>query len=150
VGDVCDVHPCAEAVALAGNGDRVVEVLGGLGVDGERHLVPKVDAAFERRLGRVVRLVPLGQAFVLEQRVEDSLDRVRGAERLLEPCAALARRDDGQLARPDVGEPAAIKDERNARRKERLADDEAAAPADLDDQAVRQWIRPRSGESGAA
>jgi hypothetical protein len=85
-----------------------------------------------------VRLVLLDKAFLLEQRLEHALDGVSGAQRLLEPCPPRPRRNDRQLPGPNRVETAAVEDEWNPRREEGLADDEAAAAADLDDEAIRQ------------
>ncbi len=79
-------------------------------------------------------LVLLDEALLLEQRVEDAVDRVGGTELLLQPRApALRRDDDGQVSRTKLGDPALVEDERDPGREVRLADDEAAPPADLDD-----------------
>jgi hypothetical protein len=74
---------------------------------------------------------------VLEQRLEHVLDPLCGPQRLLEPSAAPARGDDGQLARPDVPESALVQRDRDAGREERLADDESPASPDFDDDSVR-------------
>jgi hypothetical protein len=79
----------------------------------------------------------LDEAFLLEQRLEHALDGVGGAERLLETRPPSTRRDDRELARTNRVETAAVEDERNSGPEERLADEEAAASADLDDEAVR-------------
>jgi hypothetical protein len=63
--DVRDVHPDADPVAPAARGDRVVEVLRGLGVDRERQEVAQVDAALEARLRQVERLERAAQTLVL-------------------------------------------------------------------------------------
>ena len=113
--DVGDVHPGAQPVAFVPHRDRVVEVLRRLGVDRERELVAQVDPALERRRGQVVRLVLLDQPLLLEQGLEHAVDRVGGPERFLEPRAALARRDDRELAGPNLGEAAPVEHERHAR-----------------------------------
>jgi hypothetical protein len=83
-----------------------------------------------------VRLVLLDQRLLLEQRVEHALDRVRRPERLLQPRPAALWRDDGELAGTNVSEPTAVEDQRNAGSEERLADNQPAAAADLDDDSV--------------
>jgi hypothetical protein len=80
----------------------------------------------------------LDEAFLLEQRLEHALDGVGGPKRLLEARTPATRCDDRELARTNRVETAPVEDERNTGPEERLADDEAAAPADLDDKAVRQ------------
>ena len=85
-----------------------------------------------------MRLVLLDEALLLEQRVEHAPNRICRPERLLEPRPAALRRDDGELAGTDVREPAAVEDQRDAGREERLADNQPAATADLDDDALRQ------------
>ena len=80
-----------------------------------------------------MRLERLSRAALDEQRLEDVLDSVRGPERLLDVCSALPRPHERQVARLEVAEPFRLEDERHARREVRLADDELAAPADLDD-----------------
>jgi hypothetical protein len=79
----------------------------------------------------------LHEAFLLEQRLEHALHGVGGAERLLEAGPPSTRRDDRELARTNRVETAAVEDERNSGSEERLADEEAAASADLDDEAVK-------------
>ena len=87
-----------------------------------------------------MRFVLLDEALLLEEGVEDAVDRVRRAQGLLEPCAPALWRDDGQLSRTDVGEPALVQHERDAGREERLADDQPPPSSDLDDDAVRQYF----------
>ena len=85
-----------------------------------------------------MRFVLLDETLLLEEGVEDAVDRVRRPQRLLEPCTPALRRDDGELARPDLGEAALVENERDAGREERLADDQPPSSSDLDDDAVRQ------------
>ena len=70
-----------------------------------------------------------------EQGLEDVADPVGRAERALEPRAPPTRVHDGEVARAEVAEPLRLEHDRDARREVRLADDELAAPADLDDDA---------------
>jgi hypothetical protein len=130
------VHPRAKAVALAPDGDRVIEVLRGLRVDRERELLPEVDSALEAGRRRIVRLVLGPDALMLEQRLEDVLDPLGGPERLLEAGATPPGGDDRQVAWTDVAESPLVQRDRDAGSEERLADDESPAPSDLDDDAI--------------
>ena len=143
VRDVGDVHPGSIAVSLAADRDRVVEVLGRVGVDRETDLLAEVDAAVEARGRRVVRLEVRPRPLLLEQRLEDVREPVCRPERLLEPGAPSPRGDDGKVAGPDVAEPALVQRERHAGREVRLADEEAPAPSNLDDESVGQTLRKR-------
>jgi hypothetical protein len=75
---------------------------------------------------------------VLEQPLEHDLDVVCLPEDALEARAAPPRPDDGEIAWACVAEALAVEDERHAPHEVRLADDELAAPLDLDDGAVGQ------------
>jgi hypothetical protein len=87
-----------------------------------------------------VRLVLLDEPLLLEQSIQHAVDGVGGAERLLEPCPPTPRRHDSKLSRPNLGNAALVEDERHPGHEERLTDHEAAAPADLDDDAIRQLV----------
>ena len=93
----------------------------------------QVDAAFEARLGRLVRLEGSRSAALDEQPLEHGLDRARRAEHTLEPRAPASGAHDGKVAGPRVAEPVPVERERRPGREERLADDELSAPGDLDD-----------------
>src|SRR5205823_903298 len=60
-------------------------------------------------------------------------DRVCPPEHAVEPRASAPDSNDGEVSGPRVAEALPVDDERNARREERLADDELAARGDLDD-----------------
>jgi hypothetical protein len=144
VRDVRDVHPRANAVRLAAERERVVEVLGGLRVDRVGGEVPEVDPAVERRLGRRVRLELLARALLDEQRLEHVLDPTRGAQRALDAGAAPAGAHDREVAGAEVAEPPRLEHDRHARREVRLAYDELSPPPDLDHDAVhRRRLRRR-------
>src|SRR5829696_760535 len=94
-------------------------------------------------------LVLLDQPLLLEQRIENGVDGIRGAERLLQPRSATAGRDDGELAWTDLRDALLVEDERDAGSEEGLADDETAAPTYLDDQPIRQLHAQEAAERQA-
>ena len=106
----------AQAVALADDGDRVVEVLRRLGIDRDRRQLAEVRAAFEARRGRLGDgLVRAVLSPLVEQSLEHGVDVIRGSEDALHTSAAAARADDGEIAGPGVAETVAIDDERYSR-----------------------------------
>ena len=135
VRDVGDVHPGADPFGLLPERERVVEVLRGVRVDGVGEQVAQVDAALERGLRGVVRLEPL-------PRRPSRRAGPRGRSRSGSPARAPARRARGRgRCEPPRGRrcetspiPFDSTDRRHAGREVRLADDEAAAAADLDHQ----------------
>src|SRR5205085_11917929 len=135
------VHPGAQALRLAANRERVVEVLRRLRVDREGEEVAQVDASLGGRLGRVVRLGRHAEALLGEEPVERRVDRARRPENALESRPAPAAPDDGEIPWASVAESFPVEDERGAGREERLPDDELSAPLDLDDEAT---LRGRS------
>ena len=129
VRDVGDV----DVRALVVDRERVVEVLGGLGVDRERRQLAEVDAAVERDARRRVRLEVLARAGLDEQRLEHVLDPVGRAEHRAprargRACGARRRGRRGRRRRAPCGRAGAA-----SRREVRLADDELPAPRHLDD-----------------
>ena len=124
---------CAQAVALTGDRERVVVVLRRLRVDGERRQLAEVRAAFESGLGRVVRLVGAKFASLAQEALEHRLDAVGGAEDALHTGAAAPRARDDEVARAGVAESVTVDDDRHAGLEVRLADDQLAALAQLDD-----------------
>ena len=110
--------------------------------------VAEVDATVERRLGRVVLRERLAQALVLEQPLQDALDRLHRPQRAFEPRPTPAGHDHRELARPHLPEPLAVDHDRHAGREVRLAEEELPAAAKLDDDGVAQTLRP--GGSAAA
>jgi hypothetical protein len=72
-----------------------------------------------------------------EQRLEHVLDVVSPAEVLLDVRAAAAGAHDGEVAAFEVAGALLVEHDRNARGEVRLADEQLAAAADLDDDAVR-------------
>jgi hypothetical protein len=127
------VHPDSHAVLLPARGDRVVEVLRGLGVDREREQLAQVDPALERRLRRLVGLERLPQPALGEQPLQYRLDVVGAPEDALELRAAAAGADDREVALRCLSEPLPVKQERLVRLEVRLADDELAAASEFDD-----------------
>ena len=141
VRDIGDVHPDAQALALGPYRDRIVEVLRGLGVDRERVQVAQVGSALEARLRKVVRLEALPQALLDEQRLEDVLDRLGRPDHPLDarPSAALA--DGDEIAGLGVLQPLPVDRDRSAGDEVRLADEQLAAPTELDDQSLMRRKR---------
>ena len=78
-----------------------------------------------------------------EERLEDVLDPAGASEAAFDLRAPATGPDDCEVARADVAEPLVVEDERDARGEVRVADDELAAPADLDDEDVGQTRRKR-------
>jgi hypothetical protein len=68
-----------------------------------------------------------------EQAFEHDLDVLRLAELSLDPCAASTRADDDEVSGPDVAAALPVDRDRNVRDEVRLADEQLAAPVDLDD-----------------
>ena len=139
------MDPPAEAACLLLHGDRVVEVLRGLRVDREAELIAQVDAVGQVGLGRLVGLEARADARVHEQSFEDDLDVFRVAELALEPRAAPAGAHDDQVAGADVAAPLPVDRDRDVRDEVRLADEQLAAPVDLDYEkvVVVQTLRKR-------
>jgi hypothetical protein len=106
-------------------------------------LLSEVDAAVEARGRRVVRLELRPRALLLQQRLEDVVEPVGRAERFLEPRASAPDGDDGELPGADLSEPALVQRQRRAGREVRLADEEAPAPSNLDDESVGQTFKKR-------
>ncbi len=128
------MHPGTDSVRLLAERQRIVEVLGGVRVDGVREQLPQVDAALERGLGSFVRFEALPRARLDEQSFENVFDPGRRPDHLLDVGAATARANHGEVAGGDVADPLRLDRERHAGREVRLTDDEAAAAADLDHQ----------------
>ena len=127
------MHPRAEAAVLLLDGDRVVEVLRGLGIDREAELVAQVDAVGHVRLRCFVGLELAMGPGMDEQPLEHGLD-VRGlAELALDARAPTAGANDDQVAGTDVTAPLAVDLDGDVRDEERLADELLAALVDLDD-----------------
>jgi len=118
--------------ALVVDRERVVEVLRRLRVDRERRQLAQIDAPVERHVRRRIRLELLTSPCLDEERLEHVLDPIGGTERPLDTCAAARTSRDDEIAGSGV-EPFAIEHQRRARSEERLADDELASAAHLDD-----------------
>jgi len=129
VGNVGDVDVCAIVLQR----QRVVEVLRSLGVDRERELLAKVDPSLQRLLYRFVRLETLARTRLDEKRLHHVLDPLRRAQQRLDTRATAPAGDDCQIARPGVARTLAVDDDRDARREVGLADEQLAAPRELDD-----------------
>ena len=143
---VRDVHPQPRRpVALRRDGDRVVVVLGALGVDRDDAPVAQVAAAGVGRDGGVVGLVGLAQggagersrqAVGGEQPCEGGARRGRGAEHLGDAAGAAAQGHHGQVA--DLGPAAGPLGEGDARAglEGRLGGGAAAGGDQLADQGL--------------
>jgi hypothetical protein len=70
---------------------------------------------------------------VHEQAFEDDVDVLCLAELALDPRAAAARTDDGEISRADVAAAFPVDRDRDVRDEVRLADEQLAALVDLDD-----------------
>ena len=127
------MDPPAEPVPFLLHGDRIVEVLRGLGVDREAELLSQVDAAGQIGLGRLVGLELRAHAGVHEQTFEHDLDVLRLAELALDTRAAAAGADDDEVSGTDVAAAFPVDRDRNVRDEVRLADEQLAALVDLDD-----------------
>ena len=99
VRDVGDVHPGADAVGLAAERERVVEVLRRLGIDRVGDELAEIDAVASRPARGVVRLELDPRALLDEQRLEHVLDAVGRAEPTLHPGAAAPGSDEREVAR---------------------------------------------------
>ena len=127
------MDPPAEAVPFLLHGDRIVEVLRGLGVDREAELVAQIDAVGQIGLGRLVGLELRAHSRVHEQAFEHDLDVLRLAELALDARTAAAGADDDEVAGADVAAALPVDRDRNVRDEVRLADEQLAALVDLDD-----------------
>ena len=141
-GDVGDVHPGADPALLAPERQRVVEVLGGIGIDGVGEQIAEVDPALGGRSHSVVRLERDARPFLDEQRLEHVVDPRRGSERTLDPCASTPGSDECQLTRPDSTAALRLQHDRHAGREVRLTDEKPPAAANFDDQR-RTGVRRR-------
>ena len=141
VRDVGDVHPRADPVRLAAERERVVEVLRRVRVDREasvssrrstRPSKPGRDPA-----ARAARTRPARRARRAAPRA-----RSRSASRGPSPRSTCARprpvRTTARSPGPTRRGALRVEDDRHAGREVRLAEDQLAAPADLDDEEVRQ------------
>ena len=127
--DVGDVH----VGAVLGDRERVVEVLGGLRVDGEGELIAQVDAAFGADRRRIVGLEAAELALLHQQPLEDDFDPGGRPEHALDPRPTTAFVHHGEIAWLHLPRPLAIEHDRSTRREIRLADEELAPLGDLDD-----------------
>jgi hypothetical protein len=138
------VDPCSDASIVLPNRERVVEVLRGLGIDGEGEEVAQIDAIRQVRRGRRVRLELRARARVHEQAFQHGEDVLRLTEDTFYVRPAAARNGgDDEVAGAGVTETLAVEHERYARDEEGLADDELAALRDLDDDAFYTWRKRR-------
>jgi hypothetical protein len=80
-----------------------------------------------------MRLKPLPRARVHEQRFENVIDPLRGAEHTLHPRPPAPARDDGEVAGPRIACALAVDHDRHAGREVRLTDEQLAPPGKLDD-----------------
>ncbi len=125
--DVRNVHE--RAVLL--DGQRVVEVLGRVGVDREREPIAQVDPTFRVDRRWIVGLEAAQLPLLDQQPFQHDLDRARRPKHALDPRATAALAHDGQVARPALG--AAVEQQRRARHEIRLADEVLAPRGELDD-----------------
>src|SRR5205823_4924856 len=93
----------------------------------------------------VVRLEAAQLSLLHEQALEHRSDRVGGAEGADEPCAALARADDGEVARPRLAEALPVERQRGAGDEVGLTDEVLPPPLNLDDYG---WELVRPGGNG--
>jgi hypothetical protein len=121
---------------LAVERERVVEVLGGLGIDRDGREVAEVSPPLRRRRRRRVRLELLPCASFDEQSLEDVFDLVRGAEDVDDLRAAASEAGDDEIAGAGRAKILAVEADRRPGREVRVADDELAAPGDLHDDEI--------------
>jgi hypothetical protein len=115
-------------------GQRVVVILGALGIDRERKQITKIDPIRlvfirlrgERRMRPADTLVP-------QEPLENGLDPVRAPEHLLDPRAAPAETEDDQVADRCVPGPLSVDYCRRAGLEERVADEKLAPAGELGD-----------------
>ena len=101
--DVRDVDICAQAVALADDRDRIVEVLRRLGVDGDRRQLAEVRAAFDAPRGRLGDgLVRASFSPLVEQPLEHGTDVTRRSEDTFHTGAPATRSHDDEIAGPRI------------------------------------------------
>ena len=83
-----------------------------------------------------MRLEALAEALLDEQRLEHVLDPVRGPHYPLDASPPAAFRDGDEIAGLGALQPLAVDGDRRPGREVRLADEQLAAPAELDDQTL--------------
>ena len=132
---VGDVHPGADAVLVAPQAERVVEVLRLVGIDREREEVAEVDAVGlvvgrRRRHGRVRP----AHAQVPEEAFENGLDVARRPQDPVDAGASATEAHHGQVARRHVPGALAVDDDRDPALEIRLAGEELAPARKLTDE----------------
>ena len=127
VRDVGDVH----IRAVLRDRECVVEVLGGLRVDGEGELVAQVDAAFGADRRRIVGLEAPELAFLYQQPLEHDFDPLGRPEHALDPRPSTPFVHHGEVARLYLSRALAVEHDGSTRGEERLADEELAPLGDL-------------------
>ena len=118
---------------VLGDREGVVEVLGGLRVDGEGELVAQVDAAFGADRRRIVGLEAAELALLHQQPFEDDLDPVGRPEHALDARSPTALVRHGEIAWPHLSRALAVEHDGSTGREVRLADEELAPLGDLYD-----------------
>ena len=133
--------------ALAPERERVVEVLRRLRVDRDRR-TGRAGRSGPRAVAAGSSYGSSGSARPARRAAPRARSRSapRGPSTALDPRAAAAGADEREVARPDASPTALrVEHDRHARREVRLADDELAARADLDDEAAPACPRRSTG-----
>ena len=112
---VGDMHPGADAVGLAPERERVVEVLRRVGIDRVGEQVAQVDAVRDVDRPELVLLERLPVAALDEQRFEHVLDVVGAAEVLLDVRAPAPGANDREVAALEVAGALLVERDRHAR-----------------------------------
>ena len=79
-----------------------------------------------------MRLEALPDAGLHEQRLQHIVDPLRRAEETLHARPSTPARDQGEIARPGLAPALAVDHDRHARPEVRLANQQLAAPGELD------------------
>jgi hypothetical protein len=133
-GDIGDVDPGSEPVPLRPEAERVVEVLGFLGVDCEGNELAKVDS-----LGLdTLRLLRKSRRFASdplmpEQALENRFDVVAPSERALELRPSRSQAEHRQIADRSVAGALAVDDDRRTAFEVGLAHEQLPPAGKLDD-----------------
>ena len=98
-----------------------------------------------------MRLEPVSQALLDENRLEHRLDRARLPDDALNPGPATSFGGQDEIADVDFSRALPVQRDRHARREVRLTDEELAPPLDLDDDPLSHLRLSRSwGAAGGA
>ena len=118
------MHPGADAVSFPFDRDRVVEVLGRVGVDREGGQAAQVGAPVEARFAQLERLERRSRSPFGQEPLEHGFDPIGRPEHALHLRPSSAAGDDREVAALGAVQRLAVEDDRRTGEEVRLADDE--------------------------